>query len=219
MAKRGRDADAAGPTSIVTPLPLGGTPGSLNLLDGEVVRHEEPRTQLVLNSSTAGLGRLFVTTHRLAWVPDAAAAQGFAIEYPNIVLHAVCRDSDAYDAPCIFCQLATDSGVDEDDMEGAGGSTEAQELRLVPDNALALDAIFEAMSACAELHPDAGMDDDADEADAMMGYGLGMGGPGVFKRARMGEWGGAGATYLCSERLISPHPLALLRCRLAGSAR
>ena len=177
MAKRGRPEGSIGPTSVVTPLPLSGAaPGSLILLDGEVVRHEESNTQLVLNSTTVGSGKLFVTTYRLAWVPDVAGSQGYAIEYPNIVLHAVCRDLDAYSKPCIFCQLNADEGSDNDDATASvGGASTISDLRLIPASAAALDSVFEAMSACQALHPD--IDDDEDDA-AMMGQGLGLSGPG-----------------------------------------
>ena len=179
MSKRERGGDGASvTTSIIAPLPLSSVAlGTLTLSEGESVRHEQANTQVFVGSRNAGSGALFVTTQRLAWVPVAAAEQGFAIEYPNIILHAICRDSDAYDKPCVFCQLVApeeaDSLVDSD--------AAVNEVRLVPADAASLDAIFEAMSACAELHPD--MEDDEEDgsgfisADSMMmGSGLTMGG-------------------------------------------
>ena len=173
MAKRGRAEDALGPTSVVAPLMGSG----ISLLEGEVTRHEEANTEFFLNSTSAGKGKLFITTQRLAWLPDAPESQGYAIEYPNIALHAVCRDPDAFELPCIFCQLNIQDCEDESATD-AENATVISELRLVPANATSLDAIFAAMSACAELHPDPAMEDD-DECDAdseMMGTG--MGGPG-----------------------------------------
>ena len=205
MAKRGRVEDGAGASSVVTTLPLsaGSAAGALTLLEGEVVRHEEPNTQLVLGSApVAGQGKLYITTSRLAWVPDAEGGQGFAVQYPDIVLHAICRDPEAYDKPCIFAQLATEEDAGDDDAAEA-----ISELRLVPSDAAALDAIFEAMSACAELHPDAAMDDGEDDDDsAMMGGGLGMGGPGECAPRRRDR-----------RRAPSPSTLSPRHCASAGS--
>lgn len=217
MAKRGRAEDGVASSSVVTPLAPGAA-GALALFEGEVVRLEEPGTQLVLGGAAAGPGKLFVTTQRLAWMPDAPGGQGFAIRYPDIVLHAVCRDADAYDAPCIFCQL--NSGDADDDMAGDAGDASASELRLVPANAAALDTIFEAMSACAELHPDAAADDDGDEAfgggdSAMFGSGLGMGGPG--EHACCALWGSQ-LERIGPFRLTRHCPSLLLQARWRLSA-
>jgi hypothetical protein len=180
MAKRERnDGAAVETTGVLKPLPLSSSaPGSLSLLDGESVRCEQKNTDFFVGSKSAGTGTLFVTTERLAWVPQSAPGQGFVLLWPDIVLHAICRDPEAYDKPCVFCQLASS---DEDaDAEGVSVSADAgsSEVRLVPADTGALETIFEAMSACAELHPDM-EDDDDDEADsAMMGAGLAMGGEG-----------------------------------------
>lgn len=226
MAKRGRVEDGLGAAGVVITLPLsaGSAAGALTLLEGEVVRHEEPNTQLVLGSTpVAGQGKLYITTARLAWVPDAEGGQGFAVQYPDIVLHAICRDPEAYDKPCIFAQLATEDDAGDDDASEA-----ISELRLVPSDAAALDAIFEAMSACAELHPDAAMDDGDDDDDAammMMGGGLGMGGPGTWAPRRMRPPPSAAPFHpvpapLCSRRLAGgPEWHAYLCARRRGCWR
>ncbi len=92
---------------------------------------------------------------------------GYAIEYPDITLHAICRDPSAFAKPCLFAQLVPGVAADEDEAmadpaaTGGNGSAtldlaRADELRLVPsDGGAALEGLYEAMCACAELHPDA----------------------------------------------------------------
>jgi len=181
-----------------------------------------------------------LSCRRLAWL--SATGLGYAIQYPAIALHAVCKDLETFPEACIFCQLTSSERMDDDADEeedngmdsaipaeaaaapadisvaataaehGAGqrrrgedGSAKvvlsgpnlarASEIRLVPDMGAAersgdssaaagvsgaaasldatLESMFSAMSACAELHPDLGMDGDDDEDGEMMGGGFG----------------------------------------------
>ncbi|KAJ3214645.1 hypothetical protein HDU67_001405 [Dinochytrium kinnereticum] len=104
------------------------------------------------------------------------------IDYPTIVIHAISRGSSdpVTRAPCIYCQLGSAAVLDERAPEArtaaaAAGSgngyaadargkedeeaeekdeDEACEMRILPDDAESLDAIFQALSECAALHPD-----------------------------------------------------------------
>jgi hypothetical protein len=57
---------------------------------------------------------------RLAAPASAAATAGtagrYSLSYPNLALHAVCRDTEAYPHPCIYCQL-----------DGSGSSTAGED--------------------------------------------------------------------------------------------
>ena len=139
------------------------------------------------------------------WRSTENAVHGYCLEYRDISLHAVCRDSDAYPEPCLFCQLTVDDAddVDVEDAAAQGavaaGSTNSapsagskrsasssaapdlgrvDELRFVPEDTAALDGLFAVMSACAELHPDSDNDGEEDSMMNMMG-GAG-GGEGWF---------------------------------------
>jgi len=83
---------------------------------------------------------------------------GFQIAYRAITLHAVSRGESG---PSIYCQLDESIGTenaaatkDEDTI------TDMRELTIVPQNPSSLEAIFEALSQCAALHPDPQDDED-----------------------------------------------------------
>ena len=105
----------------------------------------------------------------------SSTGRGFQVKYPAITLHAISRG----DRPSIYCQLdETDSSSPPD--ETSEDVTEMRELTIVPqdpgsrasrphhfnepayDLDLAVEAIFEAMSLCASLHPDPNMSDEDD---------------------------------------------------------
>ena len=89
-----------------------------------------------------------------------AARQTETFSFPDILLHAVCRDTSAYPKPCLYCHVDRGgesveirfvpderaSGVDSD---AAGGSNIEEENA---ENVV--DRIFRVMSECASLHPD-----------------------------------------------------------------
>lgn len=121
------------------------------------------------------------------------------MRYPDISLHAVCRDTDAYTAPCIYCQLVPLLNAAED-LEGDAARCAVDELRLVPPPASAgttdaVESIFAALTAGADLHPDddgseTGGDGDGDSA---MGSMLmdGSGGAAAWERLFASATGGA----------------------------
>lgn len=189
---------------------------------------------------------------RLAWLA-ADGSHGYALQYPDITLHAVCRDAAAYPAPCIFAQLAAPLPADDEGDDagaaaeehartaaarGAGGGAvdlmAVDELRLEPPAAAAaaaagaasssssaaaapagdlLERLFEAISACQELHPDPGMalDDDDDEGGddedgGMAGFSGFLGGLGGGYSVIGGGDGGQ-APALSVEALAQLHRL------------
>jgi len=102
--------------------------------------------ELFKDGATQGRGKLVIADDQLRWGND------LALDYPSIVLHAVCTDPETFPQPCIYCQVE-DSG-DESNME---------ELRFVPKDPNQVQVIFSEMSRCAALHPDVGGDDEGDE--------------------------------------------------------
>ena len=152
---------------------------------------------------------------RVAWRSADDAAVGYSLLYPDITLHAVCRDTEAFPEPCLFLQLAVDEAAVSAAAEEAGAPAAGSkrglsstpdlravdEIRFVPEtdaasggsgsnsssagaadaaapSTSALDDLFSAMSACAELHPDPMNEEDADfggggDAGGMFGSGAG----------------------------------------------
>ncbi|EPE05696.1 glycosyltransferase family 31 protein [Ophiostoma piceae UAMH 11346] len=118
---------------------------------------------------------------------DPSASCGVALPYPVIGLHAV---KSAYTAgnqrvPTIYMQLEL-SGVDSSDEE-----SETVELTLVPAGTTATDStvepeqtvseasrLFDAISACADLHPDRFGEEEEDDGD---GY------PSFFREGENGD--------------------------------
>mmetsp|Transcript_17044 Transcript_17044/g.47600 ORF Transcript_17044/g.47600 Transcript_17044/m.47600 type:complete len:232 (-) Transcript_17044:664-1359(-) len=121
-------------------------------------------TLLVDGTRSEGVGTIHLTTRRVVWISQADQARGFAVGYRTIMVHAVSRDLENFDQPCIFLQL--DSGFEDaggEDEEEEGGDSEAgevSELRIVLTDPDQLEAVFEAMSECAALNPDSDMEED-----------------------------------------------------------
>ncbi|KDR78948.1 hypothetical protein GALMADRAFT_244609 [Galerina marginata CBS 339.88] len=133
-----------------------------------VIRHKEENVSVSLdppleNLSTqnATRGTLYVLTSVLVFM--STTGTGFQIEYPAITLHAVSRGESG---PSIYCQL--DESIGTENAASAADEnavTDMRELSIVPQNPESLEAIFEALSQCASLHPDPQDDeDDFDEA-------------------------------------------------------
>ncbi|KAI5119010.1 hypothetical protein M0805_004419 [Coniferiporia weirii] len=133
-----------------------------------VLQHKEQNVQAVFDPPFADLsedelknGTVYIIESLLAFV-SATSGRGFQIEYPSITLHAISRGDSA---SCIYCHLdespqpdGVEANEDEDDA-----SMHMRELRIVPENPSSLDALFEALSFCASLHPDPAASDDDDD--------------------------------------------------------
>ncbi|CAL4924452.1 unnamed protein product [Urochloa decumbens] len=103
-------------------------------------------------------GTLFLTTKRVIWVSEGG--KGYAVDFIAVSLHAVSRDPEAYPSPCIYTQIDTEAGSDEEsdesdsEMNGEIDLLKVTEMRIVPSDPDQLDGLFEAFSHCAELNPD-----------------------------------------------------------------
>ncbi|KAG0175189.1 hypothetical protein DFQ28_005424 [Apophysomyces sp. BC1034] len=119
-----------------------------------VVRLTQNNAGLVVLPPLAGIdgqlrGDIYVCESQLYFYSHEHQS-GIAVEYPNIIIHAISRQDGT---PCIYCQL--DAGIffpnqliPEDDEDAM------TELKLIPQDPGALEAIYAAMSECAALHPD-----------------------------------------------------------------
>ncbi|KAG9295202.1 hypothetical protein G9A89_006183 [Geosiphon pyriformis] len=140
----------------------------------DIVRHEQPNVDCIINSSASELnfekGTLLVSESKLYFYSHKTQT-GLAIDYPTIIIHAISRNT-ALDGtgPCIYIQLGENlesallrGSNDAPDVSFRTGEREVDtdenedqitEIKFVPDDIGALDAIFEALSECAALHPD-----------------------------------------------------------------
>ncbi|RKP06286.1 regulator of volume decrease after cellular swelling-domain-containing protein [Thamnocephalis sphaerospora] len=160
------------PTGLITALPELATPEQALQAGG---RDALPLGTLVLRYRLANVEAR--VTPALAqplakgdlYVTESASQRGFALEYPDIGMHAISR-READDLPCIYCQVdcrfvddkaaEQASEADDDDEQQQQQEEEEEEeedlteIHLIPDDFGTLDAVFEAISDCAALHPD-----------------------------------------------------------------
>uniref|UniRef100_A0A0A9BCP9 Chloride conductance regulatory protein ICln n=1 Tax=Arundo donax TaxID=35708 RepID=A0A0A9BCP9_ARUDO len=85
-------------------------------------------------------GTLFLTTRRLIWVSEAEKGKAYAVDFVAVSLHAVSRDPEAYPSPCIYTQIETEDGSDEESDESdceTNGEIELSkvtEMRIIPSD-------------------------------------------------------------------------------------
>ncbi|KAJ8454820.1 hypothetical protein ONZ45_g19158 [Pleurotus djamor] len=109
--------------------------------------------------------RLFRVRSVLVFL-SSSSGRAIQIQYPSITLHAISR---AENTPSIYCQLdesqnTTTTTTTQDDNE----TVDMREMSIIPVSSSSLEAIFEALSLCASLHPDEDTGDDEDEDDAFI---------------------------------------------------
>jgi nucleotide-sensitive chloride channel 1A len=103
--------------------------------------------RMCVDDASWGPGRLVVSEEAVSW---AGPEKSLRIDYPSLMLHAVCTDPEAFPEPCVYCQLE-----------------DGREVRLV----MAVDLVHQAfaeLSRCTALHPDAAGGEE-DEAGEMFG--------------------------------------------------
>ncbi|XP_069496070.1 methylosome subunit pICln [Ambystoma mexicanum] len=135
---------------------------------GDDVRQEQPDTEAVMGGKGLGSGTLYIAESRLSWLNGSGL--GFALDYPTISLHAISRDTNAYPREHLYVmvnaklgdeELKDDMG-DEDESDGEDDIEPITEVRFVPSDKSALEAMFSAMCECQALHPDPD-DEDSDD--------------------------------------------------------
>lgn len=102
----------------------------------------------------------------MIWVSEVEKGKAYAVDFLAVSLHAVSRDPEAYSSPCIYTQIETEDGSDEESDESdseVNVETELSkvtEMRIIPSDPCQLDGLFEAFSHCAELNPDPNAESD-----------------------------------------------------------
>lgn len=151
---------------------------------GPFVAEANESVRLVLEGVTAtfgafsrlGSGTLRVTSTRVAFHPGANSDVGYIIQYPRISLHAVCRDDAAVPQPCLYCQVALLPDANAD----ASAECITEDVYFAPAAGSDLEGLFAAVTACAELWPDADMAAGEDEELPPWFAGLERGAIGPF---------------------------------------
>ncbi|KAI0292157.1 regulator of volume decrease after cellular swelling-domain-containing protein [Russula brevipes] len=113
----------------------------------------------------AALGTLYIIESVLAF--RSSTGRTFQIEYPSITLHATSRGDSG---PFIYCQIdespaAAADALPSDGDDPGDDTLSMRELSVTPQDPTSLEPIFEALSYCASLHPDAQESDDEDDDD------------------------------------------------------
>ncbi|KAH8556270.1 regulator of volume decrease after cellular swelling-domain-containing protein [Umbelopsis sp. PMI_123] len=135
-------------------------------LSNEVVRHTERGVELDVSPPLSGLtenlkGDLYITESQVYFWSESFNT-GVALWYPDIIIHAIMRQADR---EAIYCQLGEGirfpAQVTESRHEDEEDEDMTTELYFIPANGESLEALYNALSQCAVLHPDA----DADEEE------------------------------------------------------
>lgn len=138
--------------------------------EGVICRQE--KTTACVGNSDLGQGCVFVAESCVTWLSDNG--QGFTLNYPDISLHAISKDQNAFPKPCLYVmfdgKLDQESGdkESEEEEEERDPMPEVTEIRFVPDDANSLESLYSAMCECQALHPDendSASGDDDDEYD------------------------------------------------------
>lgn len=133
---------------------------------------QQDKTAACVGNNDLGQGCVFVTESSVTWLSDNG--QGFTLNYPDISLHAISRDQNAFPKPCLYIMFdgKLDKSSDKESEEEEGERDpmpEVTEIRFIPDDVNSLEAMYSAMCDCQALHPDENdslsADDDDDEYD------------------------------------------------------
>ncbi|XP_071732191.1 chloride conductance regulatory protein ICln [Rutidosis leptorrhynchoides] len=128
--------------------------------NGEELIHVQPNVSIVLGNHTPeSPGTLYISTKQVVWLSDTDRTKGYSVDFLSVSLHAVSRDPEAFESPCIYTQI--DNGDDADESENSDSESsetldlsKVTEMRLVPSDPTQLDTLFEVFCECAELNPE-----------------------------------------------------------------
>ncbi|XP_043698458.1 chloride conductance regulatory protein ICln [Telopea speciosissima] len=133
----------------------------LDAENDEQLMHVQPGVAIVLgNRAPESPGTLYISTKRILWLSDVDREQGYEVGFLSVSLHAVSRDPEAYSLPCIYTQIETEAGEDEESEDSDSEYHQAldvskiTEMRLVPSDPNQLDSLFDIFCQCAELNPE-----------------------------------------------------------------
>ncbi|KAJ4953664.1 hypothetical protein NE237_030496 [Protea cynaroides] len=133
----------------------------LDAENDERLIHVQPGVAIVLgNRAPESPGTLHISTKRIVWLSDVDMQKGYAVGFLSVSLHAVSRDPEAYPSPCIYTQIETEAGEDEEsedsdsECEQTLDVSKITEMRLVPSDPNQLESLFDIFCQCAELNPE-----------------------------------------------------------------
>jgi len=178
------------------------------------IHHQEQNTEVFVDQTCLGKGIVYITEDNVVW--QSTDGTGFELFYPNIQLHAISRDKNAFLKDCLYLMVeghvlpvssreqdmvpvAEDNSTGSDGEGDAGDDNEEDdmccEVRFCPDNVLDLEPMFQAMNQCQELHPDPTMNDSDEGSDNDFGEcdlteAFGAGGDSMVILAPPGQEGG-----------------------------
>ncbi|KAI4323997.1 hypothetical protein L6164_023565 [Bauhinia variegata] len=147
--------------------------------NGEELMHVQPGVDIVLaNRPRESNGTLYISTKQVIWLSNVDKANGYAVDFLSLSLHAVSRDPEAYPVPCIYTQIETEDEDQSSDSDSECNDTldlsKIREMRLVPSDPSQLDTLFAIFCECAELNPEPHEEDEEEHnwifsADQMEG--------------------------------------------------
>lgn len=120
--------------------------------------HQEPNTEAYIKGECVGSGTLYMSESSLIWSkPDN---KGLQLCYPSIVIHAISKDTSMFPHECLFLMLDQELSslqqpeAMDDNASDASSDGNTGEVRFVPACKTNLDAMYQAMCVCQQLHPD-----------------------------------------------------------------
>ncbi|XP_068651062.1 chloride conductance regulatory protein ICln-like [Aristolochia californica] len=147
----------------------------LDTENGEALLRVQPAVAIVLgNLPPESPGTLFISSKQVVWLSGVDEGKGYALDFLSISLHAVSSDPEAYHSPCIYTQIETEGGEDEEPEDSDSEASEnfnlskITEMRLVPSDPSQLDILFNVFCECAELNPEPRNEQD-DESEWIFG--------------------------------------------------
>ncbi|EGD77353.1 hypothetical protein PTSG_08447 [Salpingoeca rosetta] len=143
----------------------------------EIIISKQEGTQLfVAGTEEEGTGDFVVTEEDMYWWCPARST-GYLLHYDQLVVHAISRDTERFQHPCIYMQIEPSSDAEgEDNDADDDGDARPMEVRVVLASPDQLEATYEAMCQGQELNPCE--DDSDDEAEAMGNPGANISGGG-----------------------------------------
>ncbi|CAF0893122.1 unnamed protein product [Brachionus calyciflorus] len=129
-------------------------------------------TKAFIGEREFGTGVLIISEKNFLWKNNNGS--DINLNYPNIALHAISKDLNAFPHECLY--LITDHPIEfnegkvelkEEEDNDSDESDEITPLRFVPADRTLLDPIFKAINECQALYPDEEMsgDEESEEED------------------------------------------------------
>ena len=102
-----------------------------------------------------GLGELVIAEDAFYWKNDKVF---LTVDYPSIIMHAIQKGENESERGFVYCQLSSSVLINESGELSNNKEEETEqvtiEMKIIPESCSALTGIFNALSECAELHPD-----------------------------------------------------------------